>query len=55
MPYYTQTAAAEAGGMSTPTFQRRVREGRGPARVRFGRAFLISAEALAEWLAREAA
>jgi hypothetical protein len=51
--FFTQTEAAAAYPMSMPTFERRVREGRGPTRARYGRMFLIAAHDLAEWLARE--
>jgi predicted DNA-binding transcriptional regulator AlpA len=55
MKIYTMTDAAAAAGISTPTMARRVQAGRGPARIRIGRSFAITEQALAEWLAREKA
>jgi hypothetical protein len=50
---YTQTQAAAIRGISTPTYHVWLRQGRGPARQRFGRAYMITEASLQEWLARE--
>jgi hypothetical protein len=55
MPIHTMTQVAAAGDMSTPTLCRRIREGRGPVRIRFGRSYVVTEPALQEWLARERA
>jgi predicted DNA-binding transcriptional regulator AlpA len=55
MPIYTLTDCASIRGVSMPTMARRIRDGRGPDRIRFGRAWAVTEQALNEWLARERA
>lgn len=48
---YSMTDAASAAGISTPTLCRRIAAGKGPQRVRIGRAFVVTDIALRDWLA----
>ncbi len=50
---HSMADAASRGKMSLPTLARRIRDNRGPARVRVGRAYAITEASLIEWLARE--
>ena len=49
---FTQTEAASRGGMSIPTYTRLVRAGKGPDRIRFGRAYVVTEQALNDWIDR---
>jgi hypothetical protein len=50
MKLYSQTNAASEANMSLPTFERRVRAGRGPRRLQIGRAFVITHADLWDWI-----
>lgn len=49
--YFSISQCAAAAGISGSTLVRRMRDGTGPRRERFGPMVAISDQALAEWLA----
>ena len=50
-PIFSLTDAASAAGMSMPTLFRRIHDGKGPERIRIGRGYAVTADALRNWLA----
>jgi hypothetical protein len=50
---YSMADCASVAGVSLPTLSRRIAAGRGPARQRVGRHFVVAEPDLLAWLARE--
>ena len=49
---FTQTEAASRGGMSIPTYTPSFGPSKGPDRIRFGRAYVVTEQALNDWIDR---